>query len=65
MMTREEFLLAGYLTKKFYINYTLKLKFKDMAKIHRRTESAIIQALLGKIPTLLTKIINSKYMKLK
>lgn len=63
-MTKKEFEDANYLERKFYIN-GLGLKFPSLASIHNRTESAIVQALQGKIPTLLKKIVESKYMGLE
>lgn len=64
-MTKREFSELSYLEKKFYINSKLNLRFGDMAKIHNRTESAIVQALKNQIPTLHKKIIESKYMGLE
>lgn len=62
-MTKEEFLSSNYLVRKFYIYNGLGFNIKDLSIKHKRTQSAIIQALQGKIPSLLDKIVQSKYMK--
>ena len=64
-MTKTDFEKLTYLEKKFYINNNLGLRFPALAKKHNKSESAIVQALQGKIPTLFAKIVNAKYMGLE